>query len=524
MPASSAKRLNIRTFLSKPRTRMDTAFQATSKLYAFKQQAKLIKIVAVAIIVPALYTACANEKYQAQPINQQQTTAKILAKSPLSDDFKLYLIKQGYQENELPFTSWGLNELTLSALYHHPKLDVVKAQLALANASLASAGLRQNPTLNGTFARSDRANQDISPWAYGLNVDIPIETANKRQIRIEEAQHLAESAHIDVADMAWQLRSQVAKDLLRYHENKALQNQLASEVKLHNALIKILEKRVQLGALSNTELSTAKLLQQKTQFAFNSEQAKSAKILAALAADAGLTLENFNQISIKPLDLDAALSQQSELLNSTAKQNFQEKALLNRLDIRRSLAKYAAAEAKIKLEIAKQTPDISLSPGFIFEFGDRIWSLGLSSLLNLINKNQTLIAEATQLREIEGKQFEALQAKIIADLSQSLANYEASLQNIKQIQQQQAAQSLYSQKLQRQFDAGLIDRLTLTQNDLNTSLLAQQLLSAQFYHLNTALMLEGVMQHPLFDDFSMPTNISADANESTITGAGVSHE
>ena len=54
------------------------------------------------------------------------------------------------------------------------------------------------------------------------------------------------------------------------------------------------------------------------------------------------------------------MAKQNTSVNSTSK-NFQEKALLNRLDIRRSLAKYAAAESKIKLEVAKQTPDISLS-------------------------------------------------------------------------------------------------------------------------------------------------------------------
>jgi cobalt-zinc-cadmium efflux system outer membrane protein len=463
-----------------------------------------------------LLTGCAKEKYQAKPIDPQQTTEKILAKNPLSPDFKVYLIKQGYKESELPFANWGLNELTLSALYHHPKLDVAKAQLALANAQLDSAGLKQNPILSGNIARSDQANEDIRPWAYGLSVDIPIETANKRQIRIEEALHLTESARLDIADMAWQLRAQVAKDLLRYHENKVLQNQLASEVKKQDELIKILEKRLQLGALSNTELNAAKLLQQKTLYSLNSEQAKSAEILAALASDAGLTVEKFSQIPIKPLDTDAALLLQSNLLSTSAMQKLQETALLNRLDIRRSLAKYAAAEAKIKLEVAKQTPDISLSPGYMFEFGDRIWSLGFSTLLNLINKNQTLISEAIQLREIEGAQFEALQAKIIADLSQSLAIYEASMQNVMQVKQQQANQFLYSQKLLRQFDAGLIDRLVLTQNDLNTELLTQQLLTAQFQALQAALAIEGVIQHPLFEDFSMPTDVSIDTNKISI--------
>lgn len=450
-----------------------------------------------------LTTGCATEKYQAKPLNSAQVSAKILNKDATSADFKAYLIKQGYAKSDLPFASWGLNELTLCALYFNSQLDVAKAQLALANASVNSANQQQNPTLGSRVARSNQANGDKSPWAFGLDVEIPIETGNKRAIKMEEAQHLAEAARVDVADAAWQLRNQIAKDLLRYHENIALQQQLAGEVGLQNELVNLLEKRVQLGALSNTELSAAKLVQQKTLFSLNAEQAKSAVILAALAADVGLTSEKFNQLTLKPLDLDASLAQQNSLLTNA--KSLQEKALLNRLDIRRSLAKYAAVESKIKLEVAKQTPDISLSPGFAFEFGDSIWSLGFSALLNLVNKNQTLIAEATQLREIEGAQFEALQAKIIGDLSQRLASYQASLQNIKQLQLQQTVQLQYMQKLQKQFDAGLADRLSMSQAQLGLQANAQQLLSLQFEVLMTANEIENSMQYPLFDDFSINT-------------------
>ena len=468
----------------------------------FSQSAVLISSLSLSLLT----VSCANEKYQAKPIQPALVTAKLLNKDTTSADFNAYLIKQGYKQSDLPFATWDLNELTLCALYHHTKLDVAKAQMALANMAINSANQKQTPALIGRTARSNQANDDRSPWALGLEVEIPIETGNKRAIKVEEAQHLAEAARLDVAEVAWQLRSQIAKDLLRYHENIALQKQLADEVKKQDELIKILEKRVQLGALSNTELSLAKLLQQKTVFTLNSEQVKSAEIRAALATDAGLSSEKFSPIIIKPLDLEAALAQPTNL-TSTPK-NLQEKALLNRIDIRRSLTKYAAAESKIKLEIAKQMPDISLSPGFAFEFGDSIWSLGFSALLNLLNQNnalnQSLIAEATQLREIEGAQFEALQAKTIGDLSQNLAVYQASLQNITQIKQQQNAQLKYTQKLLKQFDAGLIDRLALTQNGLNTSLLAQQLLNAQFNNLNAALTIEDLMQRPLFDEFSMP--------------------
>ena len=467
----------------------------------FSQSAALIAWLSLSLLT----AGCANEKYQAKALDPSRISARLLNKDSTSPDFKAYLITQGYVEKDLPFATWALNELTLCALYHHTKLDVAKAQLALANAAVNTANQKQKPVLVGRTAHSNQANGDKSPWAFGLEVEIPIETANKRAIKVEEAQHLAEAARIDVAEAAWQLRSQIAKDLLRYHENIALQKQLSHELKKQDELIKILEKRVQLGALSNTELGLAKLLQQKTLFALNSEQVKLTEIRAALASDVGLSSEKFNSIILKPLDLDATLAQQAKLTNAPKNlqaEKLQERALLNRLDIRRSLEKYAAAEAKIKLEVAKQTPDISLSPGFVFEFGDSIWSLGFSTLLNLLNKNQTLIAEATQLREIEGAQFEALQAKIIGDLSQNLAIYQASLQNINQIKTQQATQMRYSQKLQRQFDAGLIDRLALTQNSLNTALLEQQLLNAQFSNLNAALAIEDTMQRPLFDDLT----------------------
>lgn len=448
---------------------------------------------------------CAKEKYQAKPLEPEKVTTKILNKDPLSADFKVYLIKQGYKESELPFTSWGLNELTLSALYHHPSLDIAKAQLGLANATLETASQKQNPTLAGSVARSNQANDDIRPWAYGLNVEIPIETAGKRQIRIEEAQHLVEVARIDVADTAWQLRSQIAKDLMRYHENIARQKLLQNEVDKQAQIISMLEKRVELGVLSNTELSTSNLLAQKTLFTLNIEQANLQEIRTSLATNSGLTLEKFNQIQLRPLDIETTLTAQSQLLNQPDSQKtLQEKALLNRLDVRRGLEKYAAAEAKIKLEVAKQTPDISITPGFIFEFGDKIWSLGFASLLNLLNKNQTLIAEATQLREIEGAQFEALQAKIIGDLRQANARYLATQQNLVAAKQQQASQLRHQQKLSKQLDAGLVDRLILTQAALNVQLAEQHVLSTQFDSLQIANEIEDMMQHPIFDNFSVP--------------------
>jgi outer membrane protein, heavy metal efflux system len=472
---------------------------------------RLLVLLGIGFVATSLLSACAKEQYIAKPISIAQTTAKLTSKDINSPAFKAYLTQQGYEASNLPFTSWGLNELTLCALFYHSKLDVAKAQLGLAKANLATAGLKQNPTLSGMFSRSNQANGDIQPWLYGLNIDIPIETNQKRSIRIEEAQHLAEVAQLDIAETAWLLRSQIAKDLLRHAENTAQIQLLSQELQVQDKLISLLEKRVQVGALSNTELYPAQLLQQKVRFALQTEQAKTQEIRASLATDVGLTSEQFNQIQLKPLDVEVSLASQTEKIATLTPKKLQENALLNRLDIRCSLEKYAAAEAKIKLEVAKQTPDIALNPGYAFEFGDSVWSLGFASLLNLLHQNQTLIQEATQLREVEGAQFEALQASIMGDVEQSLASYQASAQNVHQMKQQQDAQALLRQKLQRQLEAGLSDRLELTQNELSSILLKQQLSSAQFNHLHAALKLEELMQRPIFDDFSLQTLPSDEA-------------
>ena len=185
------------------------------------------------LIFCGLTASCAKEKYTATPLDAKQVSAKILGKNISDEAFKAYLIKQGYTPSVWPIQQWGLDELTYAALYFNPKLDVAKAQLALANTSINTANQRQNPSINATTARSNRANGDISPWSYGLDVSIPIMTNNKREIQVEEAERLRDAAQLSVAEMAWQLRSQIAKNLMAYHENMAFQQTLTLESTPH---------------------------------------------------------------------------------------------------------------------------------------------------------------------------------------------------------------------------------------------------------------------------------------------------
>ena len=460
-----------------------------------------------------IVSGCAIEKVVAKPMDATQVSAKIFAKSANSDDFKNYLVKHGYLINhnypqkELPFKTWGLNELTLCALFHHPNLSVAKAQMALAEAELQTAANRLNPTVNANIANSSRANEAVKPWSFGLNVEIPIETTNKRAIKIEQAQFNLQAAQLDIAEAAWQLRHQLALDLHAYQQNNFDIALLQNEQNLQIDLLNRLKKRVDVGLQGNTEWQESLIVQQKSVLALQNKQAKQHELLATLAADVGLTQFEFNKITVIPFNLTQMLDQQNAAIDALNTHNlWQQKALLNRIAIRKSLAKYAAAEANIQLEVAKQTPDFSISPGFMFDYGDNIWSLGISSLLNLLQKHPTLINEATKLREIEGAQFELLQHQVISELTISQAQYKANQTRLLDAKNQLTITKSYQQTLQKQLAAGLIDKIALLNANINEQLVLQQIQSAQFDLLKSAIMLENIMQYPLYSTIKLPTS------------------
>jgi outer membrane protein TolC len=172
-------------------------------------------------------------------------------------------------------------------------------------------------------------------------------------------------------------------------------------------------------------------------------------------------------------------------------------ALLNRLEIRKALAVYDAAEAKLKLEIAKQYPDFSLSPGVSWDQNDVKWSLGLSLILALLNKNEGPIAEAKAARDVEAQQFNVLQTNIIGELSQALARRQGAEADIPKAQQLVVSQQARLAQTQRQFDAGYADRLELTTAQLELVSAEAAVLAARLKAQRALGALEDTVQQPL---------------------------
>jgi outer membrane protein TolC len=462
-----------------------------------------ISIKWMTLFLAGMTAGCGFQTYQPKPLQPEKLASNYLAHDPNSPAFREFLITSGYPEAQIPIQHWGLRELTLSALYFHPQLNVARAQWRAAVAGEISAGQRPIPGISGDLEKHSNTDGGVSPWTYGLSIDIPVETAGKRQARIDRAVNLSEAARIDIAQTAWQVRSRLFNSLIDYQNSAALTEILQKEVDLRGEIVAMLQARLDAGMISSIELSNARLLLLKAQQALSTEQNNLPALKVALASNAGLSLETFNQLTLDSI----AINDHALVFDAQTNADMQQTALLNRLDIRGALARYAAAEAKLRLEISKQYPDITLSPGYSYDQGDNIWSLGLNTLLTFINKNKGLIEESRALREVEAAQFEALQANVLTNLAQAKAFYQAAYTTLNQAEKLQKDSEARTTQIQKQFDSGYADRLEFATSKLENLLATQNIINVEYTSLRATAVLEDVLQKPISDTSTVPDNI-----------------
>lgn len=117
--------------------------------------------------------------------------------------------------------------------------------------------------------------------------------------------------------------------------------------------------------------------------------------------------------------------------------------------------------------------------------------------MTLLNKNKGLIAEANALRDVEAAQFNVTQAKVIAELNQSNVTYLKSFDALKIGKQLLITQATRLQQIEQQFNAGVADRLSLTQTALENTIALQNDLLVRYKFQQSIISLEDALQKPL---------------------------
>ena len=442
------------------------------------------------ILIAGLLTGCAH--FEPQPLAPENSAAQFDARRLDDSGLKKFLTQNlGHEPQSWPLAKWDLPALTLAAFYFHPDLEVARAQWRVAQAGALTAGARPNPTVSVSPGYDGGIPGNYSPWLIPVSLDIPIETAGKRGKRIAEAEKVAESARWSFVTAAWQIRSNVRDSLLDFQMSgrraALLQNQFAAQTEI----VKQLQQRLDAGAISRPELTTAQIALNKSQLDLSAAQSKRDDAHSRLAQALGVSLA-----ALDGVDFDFSADMPAALTSSEARAV----ALRRRADILGALADYAAAEADLRLQVARQYPDLHLGPAYAWNSGnagDSQWSLGVTLELPILDQNQGPIAEAEARRKLSAAKFAALQAQVIGEIDRAVAGLESARKQMQTGNSVLAAAEAQQKSVAAQVQAGAAERLDLTsaEIELNSVRLAQLDGEAQLQSAVGAL--EDVLQSPL---------------------------
>ena len=399
----------------------------------------------------ALGVAGGCKHFEPAPLSAAESAAALERRS--LDDPGLKALFDEVRPGTWPRVQWDLTALTLAALYFHPNLDVARAQWRVAEAGVRTAGALPNPTL--IVVPQYVANAGGSPaWDVTSALDWPIETAGKRGHRIERAEQLERSARLGLDSAAWQVRAALRASLLEFAAASGRAEQLRREEAAQSDVVALLEQRVRAGAASAAEVAPARIaaLQSAADLTEAERQQREARVRVAEAI--GLTPAALEGVELAfPLEAPPAGG-------DAAPKELRRQALQERPEVLAALAGYEATQAELKLEIARQYPDLRVGPGYEYDQGLNKWStIGISVELPVMNRNQGPIAEAEARRSEAAARFLALQAAVIGELERALANRASAREALARSEAALAAVRDRERRTRQALAAGATDRI-----------------------------------------------------------------
>ena len=442
----------------------------------------------IVILAVVLSSACVH--YEPRPVSPTDNARQLASRTLDDPDLRRFL--EANEQRAVatwPLPVWSFTELSLAALYYHPDLDVARAEWSVAQAGEATAGERPNPTLS-IVPGYNTTNSIPSPWLPLIALDIPIETAGKRGHRIAKAEQLSEAARIRIASVAWQVRSRVRSGLVALYRAVEMQKLLSQQEALQTDNVRILEHQYDAGAISAFELTQARIAADATRLTLRDAERQMATGRVQLAEALGVSVGALDGTEISFDGLEA--TPPAETIDDARK-----RALLSRSDILAALADYEAVQAALQLEIAKQYPDIHLGPGYQYDQGSNKWSLGFTLTLPVFSRNRGPIAEAEARRTESAARFNALQARVLAEVDRAVAAYRSAGQQRSDAEELHGHLQKQETRARALLDAGEISGAELAAQRLQLNAAALAHLDAAANALSAMSALEDALQRPL---------------------------
>jgi outer membrane protein TolC len=349
----------------------------------------------------ALLAGCSVQQYKPAPLSPEASASALESRSLADPGLRSFEeFHLGRAASEWPPGAWDFQSLSLAALYFSTELDAARARVAESRAALTSAGARPNPTLGITPGIP-------SPYLLTLDLSFPLETAGKRRFRIESAQSSVLAAQLDLAQAAWTVRGTLRAAMLEDIVAVRSAESLRAEVKTREDQVALIDRMASLGEITRPDADAARIELSKAHAALGAAEEHTAEARAAMAAAIGVPAAALGDVRLSWPDLESPPRAESLPIAEIRRQ-----AVINRLDVRSALEQYAAAESDVRLQIAKQYPDIDIGPGYTYEEKRSYFTLGFSAAIPLFDRNRGPIAEAEARRLKAASVFLSTQADV----------------------------------------------------------------------------------------------------------------
>ncbi len=383
--------------------------------------------------------------------------------------------------------SWTPDRLALAATFFHGSIAVAKAEQDEIAARVETAGQRPNPILSFSPGYNSTSS-GISPWLITPTLKVIIETAGKRDLRITQARAQTEAARLRVAAIAWTIRQTVRTAMLDLYAARQIGNQLQTVQLLREDELKKLQLMVEAGESSAFESNQARLSLNRARLAQHDAKKLRATAFARLATAIGIPSSALNKVT---LDFSVFKS-----LPPDPGKTARRLALTNRADLLAALADYAAADAGLRLTVARQYPNLQLQPGYEFDQSENKWLLGSQVELPIFHQNHGPVAEAEARRKKVVEIFEFKQAAVFGEIELATAAYRTTRDKVKTATKLTEEAEHAGETTRRMVELGELAPLELTRRRIETVAAALGLVRALAEAQQALGDLEAAVQIP----------------------------
>lgn len=393
----------------------------------------------------------------------------------------------------------NLSTLVAAGWFYSPALRVQLAGIGVDEANVETASELPNPVAVFSPLYAAKAVPGTSPWVLGFSFDIPIETAGRVEDRTVQAKALARAGRYELGQIAWNVREGIRLAFINYIFAQKRILLLRQQVRNTAMVQSLIQSRFQAGDISQPIFTAAEI------------QAHEAAL--ALLAALGLVRERRIQLATAmslPLRALAGVrfsyANLMRLTPATALKMGQlsRAALMNRMDIQSLLAQYKAADAALKLQIARQYPNIQLGPGYSFDQGENKFTLGFDLAVPIFNQNQGAIAAAEAQRRVIAAELNQRQTMVITTIRADVSQYRGDLRQLRVARAIETQSELQLRAVRSAFKAGAQSRLALAEAQFTRNTFAQTVLQSQYFAAQALGNLGNVLEKPLENTPAMP--------------------